>query len=192
MVVKKDTVLRFICNEINQAHITEEGWTSDGQEPQHIRDARAKIAEYDPYLAEIKYPKPQAFYKPDNLSTEDMKAFEAEFKVIDEDKSGVIDKKEWYKFICRVSGLGEDPRVKAEQEPEMKRLMFELNIENAQEKKEREAKEKQKAEERERQRVTDELIAEAKEKHQKALARRHRIKAERNDKVRELMANYKK
>ena len=74
----------------------------------------------------------------------------------------------------------------------MKRLMFELNIENAQEKKEREAKEKQKAEERERQRVTDELIAEAKEKHQKALARRRRVKAERNEKVKELMANYKK
>ena len=131
MVVQKDTVLRFICNEINQAHITEEGWTSDGQEPQHIRDARAKIAEYDPYLAEIKYPKPQAFYKPDNLTAEDKKAFEDEFKKIDEDKSGRVDKKEWYKFICRVSGLGEDPRVKAEQEPEMKRLMFELNIENA-------------------------------------------------------------
>ena len=30
MVVEKSTVLKFICNEINQAHITEEGWTADG------------------------------------------------------------------------------------------------------------------------------------------------------------------
>ena len=74
----------------------------------------------------------------------------------------------------------------------MKKLMFDLDIENAQEKKEREEKEKARAEERARQKVNDELIAEMKEQHDLALARRNRIKAERDQKVKQLMAAFKK
>ena len=74
--------------------------------------------------------RPEAFYDIEKLSEEDMEAFEKQYKKIDKDKSGKIDKKEWMAFISEVSGLGENPFEKAKNaNQEFKDLVFEVKKE---------------------------------------------------------------
>ena len=122
-----------------------------------------------------------------------MEAFEKQYKKIDKDKSGKIDKQEWMAFISEVSGLGENPFEKAKNaNQEFKDLVFEVKKEKEQEKnKEPEPGQKEKDRE-EREQVQKELIKEMQVQQKASLARRNKLKAEREQKVKELMAAFKK
>ena len=95
-------------------------------------------------------------------------------------------------FISEVSGLGEDPFKKAEKEnEEFKKLVLEVKNEKESEKNKK-TEPGQKTDQQEREQIQKELIKEMQVQQKASLARRNKLKAEREQKVKELMAAFKK